>query len=230
MTATAPKKTKKAAPAAPAKSGSKAFMLGVVGIVVVGLLLVAFLAKGHKSAISGDPTGAVAISGAPLTQMPQSTGVTDSTTDPSYGAVAPTLVGTSFDGSDVTIKPDGRYKAVYFIAHWCPHCQKEVPLVQELISEGKVPANMDIYAVSTAVKPDAGNYPPQGWLDRIKLKATIMRDDANSQALSAYGGGGFPYAVYLDGDNKVIGRSSGELGKDGIATMWSQVSATNIAS
>lgn len=229
MTATAPKKAKKPAPAAPEKSGGKGFMLGVVGIVVVGLLLVAFLAKGHKSVVTGDPTAAVAISGTPLSQMPAS-GLTDSTNDPSYGAVAPTLVGTGFDDSNVTIQPDGRYKAVYFIAHWCPHCQKEVPLIQELISEGKVPANMDIYAVSTSVKPDAGNYPPGVWLNRIKLQATIMRDDANSQALIAYGGGGFPYAVYLDGNNKVIGRSSGELGKDGIAAMWSQVSATTIAS
>jgi hypothetical protein len=98
------------------------------------------------------------------------------------------------------------------------------------MSEGKVPANMDIYAVSTSVKPDAGNYPPQVWLDRIKLQAKIMRDDANSQALIAYGGGGFPYAIYLDGNNRVISRTAGELGKDGIAALWNQVAGTNIAS
>jgi thiol-disulfide isomerase/thioredoxin len=228
MTATAPKKAKKAP--APEKSSGKGFILGVVAIVIVGLLLVAFLARGHKSAITGDPTADVAVSGAPLSQMPQNTGVTDSTTDPSYGAVAPTLTGTNFSGDAVTIKADGRYKTVYFIAHWCPHCQREVPLVKQLMSEGKVPANMDVYAVSTSVKSDAGNYPPQVWLDRIKLQAKIMRDDANSQALIAYGGGGFPYAVYLDGNNKVIGRSAGELGKDGIAAMWDQVAGTNIAS
>ncbi len=212
----------------PDKSSNKAFILGVVAVLLVGILAVAFIASGRKSAISGDPTGDVTVTGDPVAAMPDSTSLTDASNEPSYGKVAPDVTGTNFAGDTVSIKPDGRYKAVYFIAHWCPHCQKEVPLVSQLITEGKVPANMDIYAVSTSVRPEAGNYPPQVWLDNVKLKANIMRDDANSTALQAYGGGGFPYVVYLDGQDRVIARTSGELGLTGIQAMWEKVASTNL--
>jgi thiol-disulfide isomerase/thioredoxin len=213
----------------PDKSSSTFFLIAVVGIVLIGAVAVLVIAKTRPSAISGDPTAPVTITGNPVSAMPDSTSLTDASSEPSYGKVAPTLAGTNFSGDDVTIAPDGKYKAVYFIAHWCPHCQKEVPLVAQLISEGKVPANMEIYAVSTSVRADAGNYPPQVWLDRVKLGATgIIRDDPNSDALVAYGSGGFPYVVYLDGQNRVIARSSGELGKDGIQAMWEKVSAVTL--
>jgi len=212
----------------PDKSSNKVFVLGVVAVLIVGVLAVAFLAAGRKSTVGGDPTADVKITGDAVAPMPDSTSITDSTNDPSAGKVAPNLVGTSFDGSPVTVAPDGRYKAVYFIAHWCPHCQKEVPLVAQLIDAGKVPANMDIYAVSTSYKAEAGN-PPALWLNNtVKLHANIMRDDANSDALVAYGGGGFPYVVYLDGQDRVIARTSGELGIDGIQAMWEKVAATTI--
>jgi hypothetical protein len=49
-----------------------------------------------------------------------------------------------------------------------------------------------------------------------------MRDDDDSSALLAYGGSGFPYVVYLDGENRVVARSAGELGRDGIVALWNQ--------
>ena len=45
--------------------------------------------------------------------------------DTAVGTVAPTLVGSSFDGSPVVVKP-GRPTLLIFLAHWCPHCQHEV--------------------------------------------------------------------------------------------------------
>jgi cytochrome c biogenesis protein CcmG, thiol:disulfide interchange protein DsbE len=205
-------------------SSSKGFILAVVAVIIAGIAGVAYLASNRSSPLAGDPIAPdpVTIEGAALAPMPEQTGVTDAITDPSFGAVAPTLTGTNFVGDPVSIKADGRAKVVYFVAHWCPHCQREVPLVEELIKEGSKPDNLDLYAVSTSVKPEAGNYPPQAWLDQAHLEATIMRDDKVSSALVSYGGGGFPFAVYLDTDNKVIARSSGELGKDGIVAMWQQ--------
>lgn len=212
----------------PDKSSNKIFLLAIVGVLIIGALAVAFIASGRKSAISGAPTAEISIKGDPVSPMPDKVSLTDPSTEPSYGKVAPELTGTNFNGDPVTLKPDGRYKAVYFVAHWCPHCQKEVPLVAQLISEGKVPANMDIYAVSTSVRPEAGNYPPQVWLNNVKLKANILRDDTASTALQAYGGGGFPYVIYLDGQDRVIARTSGELGLEGIQAMWEKVSTTTL--
>ncbi|MDH3607456.1 MAG: hypothetical protein OER12_10740, partial [Acidimicrobiia bacterium] len=49
-----------------------------------------------------------------------------STPDPAVGLAAPTIAGTSFDGSAVSIEPSGKHQVVIFLAHWCPHCQSEV--------------------------------------------------------------------------------------------------------
>ncbi len=175
------------------------------------------------AAPAGAATAPVSVEGASLAEMPDVLVTADD--DPAAGAVAPTLSGTDFDGNPVTIGPDGRAKVIYFVAHWCPHCQAEVPLVQELIAGGQKPDNVDIYAVSTAVKPEGGNYPPAAWLDRVGFSPVTMRDDETSSAVLAFGAGGFPYAVYLDSQNRVIARSAGELGLDGIAQMWALTAA-----
>ncbi|MFT7597715.1 MAG: hypothetical protein ACI8TP_000635 [Acidimicrobiales bacterium] len=48
----------------------------------------------------------------------------------------------------------------------------------------------------------------------------VLRDTANSDALIAYGASGFPFAVYLDGENRVLTRTSGELGAEAIEVLW----------
>ncbi len=175
------------------------------------------------AAPAGAATAPVSVEGAALADMPDV--VVTAEDDPAAGSVGPTLHGTDFDGKPVTIGADGRAKVIYFVAHWCPHCQAEVPLIQQLIDSGQKPDNVDIYAVSTAVRPESGNYPPATWLDRVGFSPVTMRDDETSSAVLAYGGGGFPYAVYLDSQNRVIARSAGELGLDGIAQMWAVTSA-----
>lgn len=175
------------------------------------------------AAPAGAATAPVSVEGAELAEMPDVLVTADD--DPAAGAVGPTLRGTDFDGNPVTIGADGRAKVIYFVAHWCPHCQAEVPLIQQLIDQGRKPDNVDIYAVSTAVKPEGGNYPPATWLDRVGFSPVTMRDDETNTAVLAYGAGGFPYAVYLDSENRVIARSAGELGIDGIAQMWDLTSA-----
>ncbi len=177
---------------------------------------------GGGGATAGAATAPVVVEGEPLADMPDV--VVTGADDPAAGSVAPTLRGTDFDGNPVTIGADGRAKVVYFLAHWCPHCQAEVPLIQELIDGGQKPDNVDIYAVSTSVKPAQGNYPPATWLDRVGFSPVTMRDDGANSAVLAYGAGGFPYAVYLDSQNRVIARSAGELGKEGIAQMWAATS------
>lgn len=175
------------------------------------------------AAPAGAATSPVTVEGTALAEMPDV--VVTGEDDPAAGSVAPTLQGTDFAGNPVTIGADGRAKVVYFVAHWCPHCQAEVPLIQQLIDAGQKPDNVDIYAVSTAVRPEGGNYPPATWLDRVGFSPVTMRDDDGSSAVLAYGAGGFPYAVYLDSQNRVIARSAGELGVEGIAQMWAVTSA-----
>lgn len=209
--------------ASPPSSSNKAFVLIVLAVIVAGAAGLALLATSRDS-ISGDVQdpqwAAVEIDGTPLAAMPANTTVSTAANDSAIGQVAPTLRGIDFSGDEVVIEPDGRAKAVYFLAHWCNHCQAEVPLIQELIDEGAKPDDLDLYAVSTSLAPERGNFPPQLWLAREDFSSPVLRDDETQTALLSYGGGGFPYVVYLDGNNTVLARTAGELGKEQIQSLW----------
>lgn len=214
----------------PPQQSSMGFVLVIAAVVVLGLGAVAFLvtnrSEGEATAEAGEQVAEITVDGDPLSAMPPSVGVTDPSSDPSFGQVAPTLTGTTFDDVEVTIGPDGSPKVIYFLAHWCPHCQREVPQVQNLINGGSVPDDLEIYAVSTSVDATRGNFPVSRWLENEGFTPTVIRDDAASSALLAYGAGGFPYAVYLDGENRVLARSSGELGSGGIQQLWEATAAS----
>ncbi len=208
---------------APANS-NRGFLLAIVGLVVVGLAVVAVVATtvggDDGTPLATDQTAEVTVTGDALAGLPQGVAVGVAETDPVVGQIAPTLVGTDFAGDEVTIEADGRPKAVYFLAHWCPHCQDEVPAVQSLIDEGLQPEALDIYAVSTAVDAGSGNYPPQAWLEREGFEATVVRDDDQGTAFASFGGTGFPYVIFLDGDNQVVARAAGNLEDAATTELW----------
>ena len=110
-----------------------------------------------------------------------------------------------------------------FIAHWCPHCQAEVPLVQQYLAEGKAPKGVDFYAVSTSVDDSKPNYPPSSWLAKVGWQPKTMLDDANSTAATSYALPGFPYFVLVGADGKVVQRGSGELPIDDFAKAVDQL-------
>jgi thiol-disulfide isomerase/thioredoxin len=144
------------------------------------------------------------ISGAPL---PDFQGPTN---DPAVGMRAPEVEGADFDGEPVEIKADGRAKALLFLAHWCPHCQAEVPVVQGWASAGGIPDDVDVISIATASDPSAPNYPPDAWLEREGWTLPVIVDPTNSVS-DAYGLTAFPFWVFVDPDGNVRGRASGEM-------------------
>ena len=210
-------------------STGKGFMILIAVIVIAGLAAVAFFVsnRGEPASIAeaGEQTSEVTIDGAPLAPMPSGIQISDET-DAAVGAEAPTLTGTTFDDEEIVIGNDGRPKAIYFLAHWCSHCQAEVPVVQSLIDAGRQPDGMDVYAVSTSVDRGQGNYPASTWLEEEGFTPTTIRDDEASSALQAFGGSSFPYVVYLDSENRVISRSAGELGSEAINQLWDLTAAS----
>src|SRR5262245_58095868 len=102
-------------------------------VVVLGIVAIAAVAltnndKSTGKAPKGVPqTRPVTVTGAPLPAFQ------DTTNDAAVGKVAPTLQGTNFAGQPVTIGKDGKPKAVVFVAHWCPHCQAEVPRISQYL-------------------------------------------------------------------------------------------------
>ncbi|MDQ3782544.1 MAG: redoxin domain-containing protein, partial [Actinomycetota bacterium] len=101
-------------------------MLPVV-FVGVALALIAAIVFSSDRSINAE-TGVPEVTGEALAPHPGNMLPAD---DPAVGIAAPAVVGEDFDGNTVSIDPtDGSPKAIMFLAHWCPHCQAEVPRVQ----------------------------------------------------------------------------------------------------
>lgn len=136
--------------------------------------------------------------------------------DDAVGLVAPGLTGTSIDGRSMSITPGDGPTIVGFFAHWCPHCQAEVPVVVDWLADGGLPDDVELLAVSTAVEEVRGNFPPSDWFAAEGWDVPTMADDARGSAHIAYGGGGFPYWVVLDAQGVVVARTAGELPASGL--------------
>jgi thiol-disulfide isomerase/thioredoxin len=188
----------------------------LIGALVVAGVLAVVLTSGGGDDDSADAreTAPVTISGETLPQAPRQA----DEPDPAIGDVAPTLTGSNFAGDEVTIAADdgeGTAKAIFFVAHWCPHCQDEVPRLAAWLESHDLPAGLDLEIVSTQVGASNVNSPPSAWLEREGLgDITTMMDDDQSSAYAAYGAGGLPYVVYLNADNEVVLRTQGEYGDD----------------
>jgi len=150
------------------RPSTTAIVLGGLALVVVIAGVIALASSGgddRASSGSKSPsheTGPVTVDGAPLPRFPGPDQV-----DPAVGDTAPTLVGTSFDSSPITITATGKPQVVVFVAHWCPHCQAEVPRIVALAKEGGLDG-LTVSAVATGTSADQPNYPPSAWLAREK--------------------------------------------------------------
>lgn len=147
----------------------------------------------------------------------------DTAADPAIGTAAPVLVGTDFDGNPVRVDAatDGPTLLV-FLAHWCPHCNAEVPVINGMRDAGSFPDDLNIIAVSTGVRPDRPNFPPSEWINDVDWTYPVIADGVDMAAgtfvgLSAYGLNGFPLLVLIDGDGNVAARWSGESSSDVIS-------------
>jgi sortase (surface protein transpeptidase) len=136
--------------------------------------------------------------------------------DPAVGMPAPDVVGYDFDGSEVTIDPTQGAHLVVFVAHWCPHCNAELPRLIAAIDDGTIPSWLPVTLVSTAESPASAQFPPASWLAEHGWTGRTIRDGslgdgAAGTIAQAYGASGWPYAVLIGGDGTIAARASGEM-------------------
>lgn len=186
---------------------------GLGGLVALGLIVwMAWAIAGEGAVDESVAFGQVTVDGSPLPAVDLSSG------DPAVGLTAPTVTGTDWNGNEYTIGPDGRSKIVVILAHWCPHCQREVPLAQAWVDSGGVPESVDLYSttVFTNRLRDSATWPPQEWLEREGWTVPVIMDDQDDSIAQAYGVTGTPFYVVLDGENNNLGRLSGAIGVEGL--------------
>lgn len=187
----------------------------VAAVVVIGLL------------VSGDDTdaeaaaafGPVTVEGDPLPEFV----ATDD--DNAIAVDAPVVGGEDFDGEPSTIGGAGAPTMVAFLAHWCPHCQRELPILVELEASGELPDGLRTVAVITGTNEAAPNFPPADWLAREGWEGDVLLDDEETTAARAYGLAGYPFLVFLDANGRVVARTSGEIPAEAVTSYAEQAAA-----
>ncbi len=133
--------------------------------------------------------------------------------DPAIGMAAPTVIGRNFNSRRVELTDEGQPRILVFLAHWCPHCQAEVPRIVSLAAAGGLDG-VQVQAVATNTNRQLPNFPPSKWLKREGWPfKPVLADDASSTAFGAFGGDAFPFFVFVDADGLVAGRAVAELSK-----------------
>lgn len=206
--------------------GSKLWIWVTVGVVaviaVVGAVVVLGGGDEDGAADGGSDTTAeqttssfpdsqpVTITGEPLPSYEG--GAADS----AVGLTAPRLEGSDFQGDPVVV--DGAENGptmLVFLAHWCPHCNAEVPVLLDWKNSGAVPADLNVVGIATAAAESAVNYPPADWFSSKGWSWPVLVDEKLGEgeagmAAVAYGATGWPYIVVIDGEGNVTARASGE--------------------
>lgn len=184
----------------------RTIVLAVVGAGALALVAALTLGGGSEPRdSSGGETGPVSVYG---DYLPDFAG---SPNDPALGLVGPSFDATTFEGIAIEVRPgQGSGYVIGFFAHWCPHCQAEMPKLVDWMTRRAVPEGVTVLAVSTAVYPERGNL-PRNWFDTEGWPQLAVRDDESSAVGEAYGLRSFPYFVVLGTDGRVRGRIGGGL-------------------
>ncbi|MDH3469725.1 MAG: TlpA family protein disulfide reductase [Acidimicrobiia bacterium] len=204
-------RTNKPPQATPAKKLPIGWIAG--GVLAVALMVAMVLSFGSLEDAAPE-FGAPAVTGDPLAPL------LGAGADSAVGQPIPSVAGADFDGNAVSIGPDDGAQAIVFLAHWCSHCQAEVPAVQEWIDAGATPEGVRLVSVATAMDDTRPNFPASAWLDREGWTPPIVVDDEAQSVMQAFGGTGFPFWVFVSEDGTVAGRASGELGVDSVAAAF----------
>jgi thiol-disulfide isomerase/thioredoxin len=204
-------------------------IIGGVVLIVVIAALVAVLATrgggddddaGGSTAPSTITYGKVTVQG---TVLPPGQG----DQDPSIGAAVPTIDGTDYAGQTVKLAPgsDGPLMIVV-MAHWCPHCNREVPQLIEWQKSGKVPDGLRVVGISTAVAPDRDHFPPGQWLQQLGWTWPVIDDDEQQTAAGAVGTTGYPFIMFVDAKGTLMFRVAAELPLDEVQRLADAAAAT----
>lgn len=177
--------------------------LAFVAIIAIGII--AFVATTRPSSDAADAAfGDPVLEGEPL---PVHRG--EPHTDPAIGMTAPSFSGPGHDGQERSVAWDGTPRLLFFLAHWCPACQAEVPWVQEAIDDGAVPDGIEVVAVTTWTDDSRPEFPPQDWLEGEGWTVPTIADGEDFRLAEAYGMHSTPFWVLVDGEGTVIARLPG---------------------
>jgi thiol-disulfide isomerase/thioredoxin len=129
-----------------------------------------------------------------------------------------------YSGEQVTYTAgsDGKAHVWLVWAHWCPHCQAELPDLNAWWPENAARyPDIDLATVTTAIDDSRGN-PLEQYLDTQQFSFPVIVDESG-QVAAKFGTNAFPFWVLTDTDGKVVFRIAGELGIDNVEQIFTQL-------
>lgn len=197
-------------------SGSKTLWWIIGGVLGLGLIVwMAFAIAGEPATDESLGFGEVTVEGEDLPFFDASAA------DPAIGQTAPTVIGSDWNDNEYTIGPSDTAKIVVLLAHWCPHCQAELPVINQWVADGGLPEGVEMYGVTVLTNRlrDGSTWPPGDWLDESGWTSPTIMDDENGSAATAYGLTSTPTYVVLGPNNENLGRYAGEIGAEGLTAL-----------
>ncbi len=134
--------------------------------------------------------------------------------DEAVGMTMPVITGPDLNGDKVVVGGDGEPKLVVAVAHWCPHCQSELPQLVELADDDGRIGGVEVVVLSTFATEQRSNYPPEAWIDSEGWQGRTLLDDENSTLGDALGLAAVPTWLAVEADGTLLLRYSGGLPPD----------------
>ena len=188
-------------------------------LIVAGVVLLVLLAAAIALALTAGPAGPAEPASAAIKVQGTALPAYDSgAEDTAVGQPIPSIGGFDLEGNPIEIGPDDGALAIVIVAHWCPHCQAEIPVLADWLAANQLPDGVQVRTISTSIAAARPNYPPSAWLEREGWTQPTLTDDANSSALAALGMTSFPGFVFVNADGTVAQRTTGEISTD----TWAQ--------
>jgi len=136
-----------------------------------------------------------------------------------------------YSGQQVTYAAgtDGMARVWLVWAHWCPHCQAELPDLNTWWPENAARfPGIDLATVTTAIDNSRGN-PLEQYLDAEQFSFPVIVDESG-QVAAKFGTNAFPFWVVTDAEGKVVFRIAGELGIDNVEQIFTQLETMSTGS
>jgi thiol-disulfide isomerase/thioredoxin len=133
--------------------------------------------------------------------------------DTAVGLPMPQLTGEDFAGNPLAIEADGRAKLIVGLAHWCPYCNNEVPILNDWYAAG-IPDGVDVIVLHVYADPARPHFPPATWVEELELTLPLIADDESRTLVRTLGIPAVPFWLLVSADGTVMERATGQVGAD----------------
>jgi len=145
--------------------------------------------------------------------------------DAAVGLPMPQLAGTDFAGNPLVVEADGRAKLIVALAHWCPYCNNEVPILNDWYAAG-IPDGVDVIALHVFSDPTRPHFPPAAWVEETQFSLPLIADDESRTLVRTLGIPAVPFWLLVSADGTVMERATGQVGADVLDGIVEALAAT----